>query len=183
MTKSTKTPEKATKPRKKHVLLDDTYYISLILKGLSGIFEAIGAVVILIFNPPRLHYFLELVAQTEFAHRHHAFVNGITTHISNGYTVQLRYFLFVYLLVHAAVKLVSVVGLFMNKRWAYPFALITLGLMMLYQLYEIIFVKPTVIMVGLTIFDIAVLAMIWREYQLRILKPAKEKAQAAAADK
>lgn len=163
-----KAPTK-TKP----TAFDRVYYVTLAIKGFDGLLEVIGAILILFLNPPRIHYFLELAAQTEFAHRHQAVFHSLSTHVANGYTAEMRYFLVIYLLVHAAVKIISVVGLMMNKRWAYPFALITLGLMMLYQLYEIIFVRPSLLMILLTIFDVVVLLMIWREYWLRVLKPAR----------
>lgn len=154
----------------KTTAFDRIYYFTLVIKGLDGVFEVIGAILILILNPSRIHCFLELAAQTEFAHRHQAAFGAFSAHVANGYTPGLRYFLVAYLLVHAAVKIVSVVGLMMNKRWAYPFALITLGLMMLYQMYEIVFVRPSLLMILLTIFDVIVLLMIWREYWLRVLK-------------
>ena len=65
------------------------------------------------------------------------------------------------------VKLISVVGIITNRLWAYPFALVTIGLMTLYQIYEVLFVRASLFMVALTVFDIFVLWMIWYEYKHR----------------
>lgn len=147
--------------------LDGVFYASLILKGIDGLIEAIVAFVILFFNPPRMQHIIDLVGQGVIAQHHQQLFLGLDTYVDTHYTDQLRYFLVIYLLIHAAIKLVSVVGLLMNKRWAYPFALITLGILVLYQLHEIIFVKPSIFMILLTVFDVFILWLIWREYKQR----------------
>lgn len=70
-----------------------------------------------------------------------------------------------YLFIHAAVKLTAVIGILKNQLWAYPFSLIALGLMTLYQVWDIVFVQARLGMVVLTIFDCFILWLIWREYQ------------------
>ncbi|MEI6249064.1 MAG: DUF2127 domain-containing protein, partial [bacterium] len=56
--------------------------------------------------------------------------------------------------------------------WAYPFSLISLGALMLYQVYSIFFIKASFGMIGLTIFDILILWMITIEYKKVRLKLA-----------
>ena len=72
-------------------------------------------------------------------------------------------FAVIYLLVHAAIKLIAVIGILRKQLWAYPFSLITLGALVLYQIYSIID-KTSIGMILLTIFDVYILWMIWREY-------------------
>ena len=161
--------EKVEDELKKSKPLDGVFYASLILKGIDGLIEAIVAFVILIFNPPRMHHIIDLVSQEANEHHQQIFLT-ITHYLTANYTNNVRYFLVIYLLIHAAIKLVSVVGLLLNKHWAYPFALITLGVLVLYQLYEIIFVKPSVFMILLTLFDLFIVWLIWREYKQRYPK-------------
>ncbi|HWT40216.1 MAG TPA: DUF2127 domain-containing protein [Dongiaceae bacterium] len=156
--------------------LDGIFYASILLKGVDGVLEVIAAVAILIFNPPRMHYYLDLIAQTDFARHHQSLFAHFVLPLTNSYTDNVRLFLVIYLLIHAAIKIISVVGLMLNKRWAYPFALITLGALMLYQLYDIFFVRPTAFMIILTVFDIFVLWLIWREYKIRILNKQDKRA-------
>jgi uncharacterized membrane protein len=80
------------------------------------------------------------------------------------FTASTRVFLIVYLWLHATLKLIAVIGILKNQLWAYPFSLITLGLLMLYQVYSIVFVRPSIGMILLTIFDVFILWLIWREY-------------------
>lgn len=153
--------------KKKGKPLDGIFYASLILKGVDGLIEAIVAFVILFFNPPRMQHIIDIVGQGAIAQHHHELFLGISNYVTNAYTDQLRYFLVIYLIIHAAIKLVSVVGLLLDKRWAYPFALITLGILVVYQLREIFFVKPSIFMIVLTLFDLFILWLIWREYKQR----------------
>jgi uncharacterized membrane protein len=96
-------------------------------------------------------------------------------HASHQFTNSGRLFLIVYLAVHAAIKLVAVVGLLRNKIWAYPFSLISLGALTLYQVYDIVFVKGSIFVIALTIIDLAILALIWREYQKVKKNPPQQK--------
>lgn len=164
------TIEKVEEQLKKSKPLDGVFYASLLLKGIDGLIEAVVALVILFFNPPRMQHIIDLVGQGAIAQHHHQLFLGITHYVTTNYTDNVRYFLVIYLLIHAAIKLVSVVGLLMDKRWAYPFALITLGILVLYQLHEIFFVKPSVFMILLTVFDLFILWLIWREYKQRYPK-------------
>ena len=65
---------------------------------------------------------------------------------------------------HAAIKLTAVIGILANQIWAYPFSLVTLGALMIYQVYSIVYVKASMGMIFLTGFDIFVLWMIWQEF-------------------
>jgi uncharacterized membrane protein len=88
-------------------------------------------------------------------------------HLASGGTT----FLVAYLLVHGIIKLTAVGSLLLNKLWGYPFSIVTLGLFMLYQIYEIS-LHHSVFLVLLTIFDIFLMWLIFREYQHQKLKMA-----------
>jgi uncharacterized membrane protein len=52
--------------------------------------------------------------------------------------------------IHATIKLVTVIGILKNPLWAYALSLITLGLLMLHQVYFTLFVRLSVRMIILT---------------------------------
>jgi uncharacterized membrane protein len=147
--------------------LDVVFVISLIFKGLDGLIELLGGLALLVFSQPHIRHFVTAATHQELIEDPHDFIANLLIKSTANFTDGLRYFLAVYLLIHAAVKLISVIGIITNRLWAYPFALITLGLLALYQIYEVIFVKATVVMIALTIFDIFILWMIAYEYQHR----------------
>jgi uncharacterized membrane protein len=69
----------------------------------------------------------------------------------------------IYLLTHGLVKVVLVTALLLNKLWAYPWMIVVLLLFIGYQLYRIA-LQPTAGLIALTVFDVAIVALTWREY-------------------
>lgn len=145
-------------------LLDKIFEGGIIIKGVTGLLEFIGGILLLIFSPTQIHHFIAFVTQRELLEDPHDKIANLllhgTSHISSGG----RVFAITYLWIHAVIKLIAVIGILKNQLWAYPFSLITLGLLMLYQAYTIFFVKVSVGMIILTVFDIFILWLIWREY-------------------
>lgn len=143
---------------------DRVFRISIILKGLDGLLEFLGGLLVLFISPAKLHDFIAFITHRELVEDPHDKVANLLLLVANYYPANSRTFLVIYLWVHAAIKLIAVIGLLKNLMWAYPFSLISLGILTAYQLYTIFFVKPSIGMVALTVFDIFVLWLIWREY-------------------
>lgn len=139
------------------------FYIGLILKGVDGAIELLTAIALFFIHPDQIHELVVFATRGELLEDPHDFIANLllssTRNISHGVAT----FLIIYLLVHAAVKLIAVIGIISKQLWAYPFALITLGLLTMYQFYDII-VKPSAGIALLTIIDIIVLWLIAREY-------------------
>jgi uncharacterized membrane protein len=146
-------------------LFDKVFEYGILIKGIDGLIELFTAIALIFLSPQRLQGLVVFATHRELAHDPHDFISNFLLHASLQFTNSGRLFLIIYLMIHAAVKLVSVFGLLRNKMWAYPFALISLGALTLYQVYDIIFVKGSILVIILTIIDIAILALIWREYQ------------------
>lgn len=146
-------------------LLDKLFKGGIILKGLSGLSELVAGVLLLFISPQRMHGFINLITQKELAEdpgdKLAVFLINATNNFGNG----SRVFLIIYLWIHAGIKLIVVIGILKNKLWAYPFSLISLGLLTLYQLYSIVFVKVSIGIIFLTVFDALILCLIWREYR------------------
>jgi uncharacterized membrane protein len=144
-------------------LLDKVFEGGLIIKGVSGALEFLGGALLFFVSPARIHDFVVLITQKELIEDPHDMVSnamlGWTEHLGSGSVT----FLIVYLWIHATIKLIAVVGILRNQLWAYPFSLITLGLLMTYQVYDII-LTGSIGMTLLTIFDVFILWLIWREY-------------------
>jgi uncharacterized membrane protein len=145
-------------------LLDKIFEGGIIIKGVSGALEFIAGLLLFFIKPAQIHDFIVAITQKELIEDPHDLIaNALLgwTHSLDGASFS---FLIAYLWIHAAVKLIAVVGILRNQLWAYPFSLITLGLLMVYQLYHIFFVRVSVGMILLTIFDVFILWLIWREY-------------------
>ena len=146
-------------------LFDKVFEYGILIKGVDGLIELITAIALIFLSPHRLQGLVVLATHRELALHPNDFISNFLIHTSHQFTNSARLFFIVYLAVHAAIKLVSVIGILRNKLWAYPFSLLSLGALTLYQIYDIVFGSGSILVIGLTILDLAILALIWREYQ------------------
>lgn len=158
-------------------LLDDVFEGGIILKGIGGALEFIGGLLLIFIKPEQIHHFVFFITKGGILmDENHRIMNHLFTgmlHISAGD----EKFAIAYLWIHAAIKLIAAIGILKNKLWAYPFSLITLGIFALYQIYSMIFIKFSIVMLLLTIFDLFVLWMIFYEYgknKKNMLQSSKE---------
>lgn len=145
-------------------LFDKIFEGGILIKGVTGALEFIGGLLFLFVSPTVIHNFVVLITLHEITEDPRDKLSNLLLHSTQHIGAGSRAFIIVYLWIHAVIKLIAVIGIMKNQLWAYPFSLITLGALMLYQLYTIFFVHPTISMVLLTIFDVAILWLIWREY-------------------
>ncbi|AXH95360.1 DUF2127 domain-containing protein [Ornithinimicrobium avium] len=75
-----------------------------------------------------------------------------------------QWFVFLYLLSHAVVKIVLVWALLRDRLWAYPWMIGVLGVFIAYQLYVVV-TQGSVGMALLTVLDVLVLALTWHEWR------------------
>ena len=145
-------------------LFDKIFEGGILIKGATGVLEFLGGLALLFVSPTVIHSFLVLITQREITEDPHDRLSNLLLHSTQHISAGSRAFIIVYLWLHAVIKIIAVIGIMKNQLWAYPFSLITLGVLMLYQVYTILFVRPTIGMILLTIFDVAILWLIWREY-------------------
>jgi uncharacterized membrane protein len=143
--------------------LDKIFEVGLLLKGINGTLELLGGFLLLFLTPERLQHYLHAITQETVSGEKPSKILELLFHSIDTLSTGSRVFLIVYLWVHAAIKLIAVIGILKNQLWAYPFSLITLGVLTLFQVISIIH-KVSLGMIVLTVFDIFILWLIWREY-------------------
>ena len=144
-------------------LLDRTFRIALILKGLDGVLEVIGGILLLIISPRQMGVIARLLTQHELSEDPHDVIANAVIHLTSGLTVSASLFAAAYLLLHGLVKIVLVWAVLTDRLWAYPWMIGFLLVFIIYQSYQ---------MVGgfswglaaLTAFDIFFAYLTWREY-------------------
>jgi len=144
-------------------LLDQTFAVSIILKGLDGAFEVIGGVLLFVVSPATISRIVTTLTQHELSEDPH---DVIATHLlktAHGLTGSATLFGALYLLSHGVVKIVLVVALLREQLWAYPWMIAFLGVFILYQLYRLAF-RLSAGLVALTVFDAFIVALTYREY-------------------
>ena len=143
-------------------LLDKTFDVTLILKGLDGLLELIGGILLLIVSPTTLNSLAHTLTQHELSQDpNDYFAHHLLKLTANLHDTQT--FGAIYLLAHGLVKLVVVVGLLRRERWAYPVAFVVLGAFVIYQVYRLTY-APSVGLALLTAFDLLIIWLTWREY-------------------
>ncbi len=154
-------------------LLDRTFEVSIIAKGLDGLLELIGGLLLLLVTPATINRIVTAITQHELSEDPHDLIAAHLLHISNGLTGSTVHFAAAYLLLHGIVKVVLVVALLRNKLWAYPWLIAFLVVFIAYQLYRIA-LTPTAWLIALTVFDAFVVWLTWREWrkQLNRKRPA-----------
>jgi uncharacterized membrane protein len=137
---------------------------SIILKGVISLGEIVVGLTLLLFPADRI---ISLVHQGAAALTGHA-NNPVAAHaLSELAQFEKGAVLFVafYLLSRGIVKCGLIWALLRNVLWAYPASLVVLGVLVLYQFYEIA-KAGSVFVIGITIFDLFVIYFIWREWQI-----------------
>jgi uncharacterized membrane protein len=144
-------------------LLDWTFEIVLILKGLDGILEIVGGVLLLTVSKAQLDSVVVALTQHELSEDPHDF---IATHLLSAEGQLSRgsqTFAALYLLAHGIVKVVLVAAVLKDKLWAYPWMIAFLLAFIVYQGYLLV-VAPTVGVAALTAFDVFMVWLTYREY-------------------
>lgn len=142
---------------------DRLFAIGVVLKGVDGLAELTGGLLLLFLEPARIHRFVLRLAQPELSAHPKDFFAVHLLHAADALTGSTAFYAALYLLAHGAVKVVLVVALLMNRLWAYPWMIGVLLAFITYQLYQFA-VAPTAGLAALTIFDALVVLLTWHEY-------------------
>jgi uncharacterized membrane protein len=140
--------------------IHEAFEIGIVIKGIGACAETILGILLLFTNVTNLVQTLiqnELIEDPDnfFATHAQAF-----THV----TPQAQLYGALYLLSHGIIKLLLVAGLLRKKMWAYPASLAVLSLFIFYQVIRY-FHTHSIGLLVLTVFDLAVVWLVWREYR------------------
>jgi len=160
--------------------LDKTFRIGLVLKGLDGVLEVIGGILLLFLSPAAIQHLVRVLTAHELREDPHdliaRYLLHTTAHLHHGTTV----FGAIYLLSHGIAKIVLVALVLRDKLWAYPWLIGLLLAFIAYQLYQITVVHFSVGLTLLTIFDALLVWLTWREYRAKRAKQHRVQAAVAA---
>jgi uncharacterized membrane protein len=148
-------------------LLDQTFEVGIILKGLDGVLEVIGGLLLLVVSPATINRVVTNLTQHELSEDSHDFLATRLLRTAHGLTGAAVVFGAVYLLAHGLVKVVLVAALLKNRLWAYPWMIGFLGIFIVYQIYRLSY-KPSVGLTALTIFDAVIAWLTYREYRKQL---------------
>jgi uncharacterized membrane protein len=144
--------------------LDDTFKITVTIKGLDGALEIVGGALLLFVRPHTIDRLARTLTQHELSQDPHDFIARHVLHSAGQLTHGTTLFAALYLLSHGSAKVVLVVALLRNQLWAYPSMILLLGAFIAYQLYRLS-QHLSIGLTMLTIFDALVVWLTWHEYE------------------
>lgn len=149
-------------PRRRH---DRLFFVAVATKGIDGILEIIGGVLLLVFGTGGLNRAVRLLTQHELAEDPADFLATLLRHHIRNLDLSSLHFAAAYLLVHGVIKVGLVGGLIRRRRRVFPVALAFLGVFLLYQVYRLAR-QPSAGLALLSVIDLAIMVLVWREYAM-----------------
>lgn len=150
-------------------LLDRSFEVGIILKGLDGVLEAIGGLLLVFLSPATINRIAVSLTQQELSQDPHDFIANHVLKTAHGLTGSSLAFGAAFLLSHGVVKIALVAALLKNQLWAYPWMLVFLVAFIVYQAYRLV-VRATIGMALLTAFDIVVTWLTYREWRKQLVR-------------
>lgn len=145
-------------------LRHETFRVGITLKGIDGLLETIGGVLVWFITPSSMNRVILTLFQHELSRDPHDY---IATHLliaSQKFVSGGKMFASMFLLSHGIVKVVLVVALWLNRLWAYPLLILVFGAFSVYQTYRFAHTHSLGLAL-LTIFDLFIIYLTWQEYR------------------
>ena len=140
------------------------FEIGVILKGLNGLLELVGGVLLLVFPPNAIQKLIVGLTQNELSEDPHDFIATHLRQAAHALSASDQLFAALYLLSHGIIKAVLVYALVRDKLWAFPWAIGVFATFGVYQIYRY-FVQPSGWLIALTVLDVVVILLTWFEWR------------------
>jgi len=147
--------------------LDRTFKIGLVLKGADGVLQIIGGVLLLVLSPSSINRIAQSLTAHELSQDPYDRIAYYILHTTSTLNSGTTLFAVIYLLSHGVSKVILVAMVLKEKLAAYPWLIALLVGFIAYQLYVITLVKFSWGLSALTVFDVFLIWLTWREYQAR----------------
>ncbi|HVO86655.1 MAG TPA: DUF2127 domain-containing protein [Candidatus Binatia bacterium] len=155
--------EQSVKSRPDNV--DKAFKVSLYLKGLDGLLEIFGGILLLLITPDQINHLARWLTEGELSEDPHDFIANHVLKTAHSLTGASLAFGAAYLLSHGIVKVVLVIEVLRNHLWAYLALIAVTGLFVIYQIYRLLVDGFSASLFLLTIFDIVIIYLTQKEYR------------------
>jgi uncharacterized membrane protein len=147
---------------KKEWRIFELFEIAILLKGINGVVELVLGSILLFFSEA-VNDIVFVLTQNELIDDPNDF---LATHIQSllAGIPQAEHFGGIYLIAHGIVKVTLVAGLWRNKPWAYPSAIVIMSLFIVYQLVRVA-QHHSLPLLAFTLIDCGVVWLIAHEYR------------------
>jgi uncharacterized membrane protein len=143
--------------------LRESFRAGITLKGIDGILEAIGGIVLWSIKPSELNRIALKFLEIDLPFDRHEFITmhlyRATEHLAYGG----QHFASLYLLTHGLIKALLVAALWFDALWAYPLTMFVFGLFSVYQVHRFLHTHSVALLL-ITVFDVLIIWLTGREY-------------------
>jgi uncharacterized membrane protein len=150
-------------PEAEHTIYE-LFRWSVILKGLISLAEVAAGAALLLLPPTLIEQGLSLVTRLLSSFATYAPIERILSELAH-YGTAAVVLAALFLLSRGLIKCFLIYSLLKNMLWAYPWSLAIMALFVLYQAYEFA-LTHSVLLAGITAFDLIVMYFIWREWRI-----------------
>ena len=144
---------------------------SLVVKAAMAAAEFLSGVLLYFVDASWVVDLVRRITIHELERHPHDRVAAALLQQTETFSPDVQTFYAYYLAGHGLIKLALVVGLWRGARWSYPASLAALALFVAYQMH-LWLASQSPLMLVLTIFDLIVMALIWREWRREAPVPA-----------
>jgi uncharacterized membrane protein len=146
-------------------LLRDAFRTGITMKGVDGLLEITGGVLLWFVKPRAMGRALETLSLHELSRDPHDVIGMHLLHVSEQLARSNPLFASIFLLSHGLAKVGLAVALWLNALWAYPIAIGVFSAFGIYQVYRISHTH-SIALVILTVVDAVVVWLTWEEYRV-----------------
>jgi uncharacterized membrane protein len=152
------------RPGAKWTFIHRFFLVSIIVKGIDGVLESIGGLLLLFFSHHRIVSLVTHFTRHELGEDPSDFLANYLTRTAQSLSMTTQTFVAVYFLAHGIIKVGLVVALLKRKLWAYPLAMGVFLLFIMYQQYRYS-ITHSLWMPALSLLDFIVIMLTWLEYR------------------
>jgi len=142
------------------------FELAILFKGVDGALELVGGVAAAFVPLSALDNLIYMATAHELSLEPDDRIANALRNFADMLSIGTKHYAAAYLLSHGMLKLLLVYGLWREKTWAFPSALLFLTLFVSYQVYRYFHTGSPWLLVFAAI-DTAVAWLIWREYERR----------------
>jgi uncharacterized membrane protein len=159
-------PSTAAKKSSNATRAHHLFELAILFKGVDGALELIGGALAAFVPLSTLDNLIYLATAHELSLEPDDRIANALRNFADMLSIGTKHYAAAYLLSHGLLKLLLVYGLWREKTWAFPSALLFLTLFVAYQVYRYFHTGSPWLLVFAAV-DTAVAWLIWREYERR----------------
>lgn len=152
--------------RRLEAVIRRVFRYSLILKAVHSAIELIAGVTLHVTSSDTILQVARALTRHELLEHPGDLVAKTLLRVAESVSIDQKTTATIYLLSHGVVEFLLVVMILRNRIWAYPVYMVALGLLILYQCYQLT-LDFWPLLALLTLWDVVVVGLTWHELRVR----------------